>query len=177
MRAESGGAGQGRSVDRPLIASYSYSGHTHRAAQALQGLTGSDWCEIYPRQPYPMAFPELLAQVKRELKTGYRPKLLPLSHPPPRHSVIFLGPPHWWGALPPPVSPWLRPLGLSGKQILPFYSHCGGVPCDMRRDIQKLCPKAEVGEALGILDAEEDTLPELLSRWLARMGLAVALKF
>ena len=47
----------------------------------------------------------------------------------------------------------------------------------MRRDIQKLCPKAEVGEALGILDAEEDALPELLSQWLARMGLAVALKF
>lgn len=93
MRAESGGAGQGRSVDRPLIASYSYSGHTHRAAQALQGLTGSDWCEIYPRQPYPMAFPELLAQVKRELKTGYRPKLLPLSHPPPALLGHFSGRP------------------------------------------------------------------------------------
>lgn len=93
MRAESGGAGQGRSVDRPLIASYSYSGHTHRAAQALQRLTGSDWCEIYPRQPYPMAFPELLAQVKRELKTGYRPKLLPLSHPPSATRSFFWAPP------------------------------------------------------------------------------------
>ena len=107
MRAESGGAGQGRSVDRPLIASYSYSGHTHRAAQALQGLTGSDWCEIYPRQPYPMAFPELLAKVKRELKTGYRPKLLPLSHSPKRYSVIFLGAPNWCRTLPPPQATWM----------------------------------------------------------------------
>lgn len=32
---------------RLLIVSYSYSGHTHRLAEAIQHLTGGDWCEIY----------------------------------------------------------------------------------------------------------------------------------
>lgn len=50
---------------RPLIVSYSYSGNTHRIAQEIQSATGGDWCEIYPWQPYPMAFPELLRQVKK----------------------------------------------------------------------------------------------------------------
>ena len=50
---------------RFLIVSYSYSGHTHRVAEALQHLTGGDWCEIYPWQPYPAAFPELLEQVRK----------------------------------------------------------------------------------------------------------------
>ena len=59
-----------------LIVSYSYTGNTHKIAQEIQKLTGGDLCEIYPWQPYPMAFPELLAQVKREIAAGYRPRLL-----------------------------------------------------------------------------------------------------
>ena len=43
-----------------LIVSYSYSGNTHQIAKGIQEATGGDRCEIYPRQPYPMAFPELL---------------------------------------------------------------------------------------------------------------------
>ena len=56
-------------TSRPLIVSYSYSGNTHQIAQVIQRLTGGDWCEIYPWQPYPMSFPELLWQVKREIKS------------------------------------------------------------------------------------------------------------
>lgn len=160
---------------RALIVSYSYAGHTHRAAQALQELTGADWCQIHPWQPYPMAFPELLAQVKRELESGYHPRLLPLSHSPKPYGLLFVGAPNWCGTLPPPMASWLYRHDLSGKVVLPFYSHCGGAPCNFRRDIQKLCPKAEVEEALGVLDTEEN-LPELLSQWLARAGLAVTHK-
>ena len=163
-------------LNQALIVSYSYSGHTHRIAQALQAFTGADWCEIYPWQPYPMAFPELLAQVKRELKTGYRPRLLPLSHAPKPYELIFLGCPNWCGTLPPPVAAYLHQHDLSGKVILPFYSHCGGVPCDMRGDIQELCPKARVWEALSVLNQDEEKLPELFSQWLARAGLSVTHK-
>ena len=65
---------------------------------------------------------------------------------------------------------------LSGKQILPFYSHCGGVPCDLRRDIQALCPRAEVGEPLGILDEETGEAAEQIQQWLIRQGLIVSLR-
>lgn len=69
---------QGAAIgNRPLIVSYSYSGNTHRIAQAIQNLTNGDWSEIYPWQPYPMAFPELLEQVKQEIQSGYKPRLLP----------------------------------------------------------------------------------------------------
>ena len=52
-----------------LIVSYSYSGNTHRIARGIQELTGGDRYEIYPWQPYPMAFPELLNQVKKRSRT------------------------------------------------------------------------------------------------------------
>ena len=51
---------------QPLILSYSYSGNTHRIAKGIQELTGGKRWEIYPWQPYPMAFPELLKQVKKK---------------------------------------------------------------------------------------------------------------
>ena len=90
--------------DRPLIVSYSYSGNTHRIAQEIQRATGGDWCEIYPWQPYPMAFPELLKQVKREVQAHYRPRLLPVSFSPHPYSVIFVGTPNWCGTIAPPLA-------------------------------------------------------------------------
>ena len=127
-------------MKKPLIVSYSYSGHTHRMAQALCALTGGSLCEIYPWQPYPMAFPELLQQVRKEIQAGYQPRLLSGTSAPKPYSVIFAGSPNWCGHIAPPLASWLAKHDLSGKVILPFYSHCGGVPCDFVREIVRLCP-------------------------------------
>lgn len=157
--------------NHPLIVSYFYSGNTHRIAQEIQKATGGDWCEIYPWQPYPMAFPELLEQVKREVQAHYRPRLLPVSLLPHFYSVIFVGSPNWCGTLAPPLASWLYQNDLSGKIILPFYSHCGGVSGDLRGDISKLCPKADVREALSVIDDGGEELSETLYKWFAKNGL------
>lgn len=157
-------------MNRPLIVSYSYSGNTRRVAQGLQGVTGGDWREIHPWQPYPMAFPELLAQVRREVQGGCRPRLLPGAGSPKPYEVIFVGTPNWCGTIAPPLASWLAGNDLSGKVILPFYSHCGGVQGDLRRDIAGLCPKAEVGEALDVMGDGGSRLAEILTAWLNRTG-------
>ncbi len=159
-------------MNRPLIVSYSYSGNTHQIAQEIQAATGGDWCEIHPWQPYPMAFPELLKQVKREVQSGYRPQLLPGSRSPRLYHAIFVGSPNWCGTIAPPVASWLYKNNLSGKIILPFYSHCGGAAGDLRKDIAKLCPKADVREALSVIGDGGDNLMELLGEWFARTGIA-----
>lgn len=162
------------SPNSALIISYSYSGHTHQIAQALQSLTGVDWCEIYPWQPYPVEFPDLLQQVQGEVKRGYRPRLLPGARAPRPYSVIFAGTPNWCGTIAPPLASWLSRHDLSGKLILPFYSHCGGVAGDLAGDIAALCPRAAVGEALSIIGAGGEALPELLRQWLQRVGMGSA---
>ena len=158
-------------ISRPLIVSYSYSGNTHRIAHNIQKITGGDWCEIYPWQPYPMAFPELLEQVKREIQAHYRPRLLPVPHAPHDYSVIYVGTPNWCGRIAPPLASWLCTNDLSGKKILPFYSHCGGVAGDLRGEIIKLCPKADVREALGILNDGEKELAKMLRTWMIKTGI------
>lgn len=162
----------GDASDRPLIVSYSYSGSTHRIAQGIQAAIGGDWCEIHPWQPYPTAFPELIRQVKREAETRYYPRLLPVSHSPRPYSMIFVGSPNWCGTIAPPLASWLHQNDLSGKIILPFYSHCGGICGDLRQDIARLCPKADVREALGVIDDGGDSLRTLLRQWFVRTGIA-----
>ena len=159
------------SAERPLIISHSYSGSTHRIAKEISAITGGDWHEIYPWQPYPMAFPELLEQARREVETGYHPRLLPGSGDPKPYSVIFAGSPNWCGSIAPPLASWLAENDLSGKIILPFYSHCGGVSCDFRRDISRLCPRADVRGALGITENGSGDMREILRLWLTQNGL------
>ena len=157
-------------MNKPLIISYSYSGNTQRIAQEIRRMTGGDWCEIYPWQPYPMAFPELLAQVRREVQTGYHPPLLPGACDPKPYPLIFAGSPNWCGTIAPPLASWLAKNDLSGKVILPFYSHCGGVPCDPGRDIPGLCPRADVRKALGVMEGEA-LLPEAIRTWMDKNGV------
>lgn len=154
-----------------LIVSYSYTGHTHQIAQAIHTLTGGDWCEIYPWQPYPMVFPELLEQVRKEIQTGYHPRLLPGTLNSKPYSVIFVGSPNWCGNIAPPLASWLARNDLSGKIILPFYSHCGGVPCNFHREIARLCPRADVRKELGILENLGTDLLRILRNWLNQNGL------
>lgn len=157
---------------KALIVSYSYSGNTHRIAQELQSITGADWCEIYPWQPYPVEFPALLKQVQEEVKCGFRPQLLPVSRTPHAYPVIFVGSPNWCGTIAPPLASWLSRSDLSGKTILLFYSHCGGVAGDLAGDIAKICPRADVREALGVVGSGGENLRLQIRAWMEQAAIS-----
>ena len=150
-----------------LIVSYSYSGNTHKIAQAINHITGGDFCDIYPWQPYPMSFPELLKQVRKEITAKYRPRLLPLSYSPQRYDTIFVGSPNWCGTIAPPLFAWLMGNDLSGKNIFPFCSHCGGVPGNMQKDVQRICKKSDVHKCLSVINDGGEKIENLVIQYLA----------
>lgn len=76
-----------------LIVCYSYSGNTLALARAIRQRTGGGLTRVFPTQPYPTRFPELLAQVRRELKSRHYPRLLPLCEAPDGYDLIFAGTP------------------------------------------------------------------------------------
>lgn len=154
---------------RLLIVSYSYSGNTHRIAKSIQEITGGDRCEIYPWQPYPMAFPELLKQVKKEVDQGYHPILLSGAPSPASYQVIFVGSPNWCGTIAPPLSSWLYKNDFSGKILLPFYSYCGGAAADFRKDIANLCPKANVREAFQVIGDGGEQIKGRIGNWIQEL--------
>ena len=92
--------------------------------------------------------------------------LFPVDENADKYDVIFVGSPNWCGTIAPPLASWLSRHDLSGKIILPFYSHCGGVAGDLARDIAALCPKADVREALSVIGSGKDDLPTILTNWM-----------
>lgn len=155
----------------PLIVCYSYSGNTLALAQAIRQRTGGVLTQVYPCQPYPTQFAELLAQVRRELWGRHYPRLLPVSEPPEGYDVIFAGTPNWCGTVAPPLASYLRQHGgLAGKTVLPFYSHCGGEAGDLAAAIRALCPRAQVGPVFAATPGAPD-LDAALDAWLAACGV------
>lgn len=156
-----------------LIVCYSYTGNTGRIAAALQQYTGGDRADIWPRQPYPMSFEPLLAQAHREVAAHYYPPLLPISVDPTAYDVIFVGSPNWCGTIAPPLASFLVKYQMTDKLLAPFYSHCGGTAGDVKRDIETLCPTAQVKPPLAITGDGGARLDQLLPAWLRALGLPV----
>ena len=155
---------------RILIAYYTYSGSTGKLAEELQRLTGGTLTRLYPSQPYPSRFPELLEQVRREIHSHHYPRLLPVSESPARYDIVFVGTPNWCGSIAPPLAAWLRQHGgPAGEAVLPLYSHCGGEPGNIAGAVRSLCPKAQVAPVFAARP-DEDDLAAKLDAWLTACG-------
>lgn len=149
-----------------LIVCYSYSGKTRRIAEMIEQLTGGRRSHIYPRQPYPADFEQLLSQVKRENETGTFPALLPVTEKADKYDIVFVGSPNWCGTIAPPLAAWLKENDMAGKTLLPFFSHCGGEDKGMEQAVRNLCPAAKTGSSLYVLENKRENLRDLVQVWL-----------
>ena len=62
-----------------------------------------------------------------------------------KYDVIYIGFPIWWYDLPMPVWTFLEEYDLSGKTIIPFFSHNGSSNGAGSLDtISKLAPNSEI---------------------------------
>ena len=150
-----------------LIAFYSYSGNTRAAAGQIQKAVGGELFEIKPQKPYPSSHGACVAQAKKEINAGVTPPLADnkdLSG----YDVIFLGSPNWWGTMAPPVHTFIKDQNLSGKVIIPFFTHGGGGMQQCETDMRKYCEAAEAGRILKAAtypgSMTKNDLPEL-AKW------------
>lgn len=152
-----------------LVACYSQSGNTHKAACEIQKQTGGDFCEIYPWQPYPMEYERLLTQAKKEIRSGFMPHLLPITHDPNDYDIIFAGTPNWCDTIAPPLTAFLRKYKLSGKTLVPFCTHGGGGSGHIFEDIAKICSGCEVKEGI-VLSGSDPEMAVNISAWLKKIN-------
>ena len=154
-----------------LIVCYSYSGKTRRIAEMIQKQTGGRLSRIYPRQPYPADFQSLLSQVREEIRTGRKVYLLSVEEKADEYDVVFVGSPNWCGTIAPPMASWLRENDLTGKKVIPFFSHCGGEDKGMEQAVRNLCPSAEMGSGLYVLENGSEDLHDMVRTWLKQNRL------
>lgn len=116
-------------MKKALVAYFSASGVTARAAKALAEAAGADLYEIRPAVPYTSAdlnWMDKSSRSSREMQDkSSRPALTDTSAPVAAYDVIFLGFPIWWYVAPTIINTFLESYDFSGKTIVLFATSGG----------------------------------------------------
>lgn len=112
---------------RILVAYFSWSGNGQQMARWISEQTGGELFRIVPEEAYGEDFDSCADRAKEELDNEIRPKLSEHIDADimAEYDVIYIGFPVWWYDLPMPVWTFLEEYDLSGKTIIPFFSHNG----------------------------------------------------
>ena len=110
-----------------LVAYFSWSGNGQQMARWIAEETGGDLFRIIPSEPYGEDFDSCADRAKNELDNEIRPELSEHidADTMAQYDVFYIGFPVWWYDLPMPVWTFLEEYDLSGKKIIPFFSHNG----------------------------------------------------
>lgn len=110
-----------------LVAYFSWSGNGQQMARWISEETGGDLFRIVPSEPYGEDFDSCADRAKNELDNEIRPELSEHidTDTMAQYDVIYIGYPVWWYDLPMPVWTFLEEYDLSGKTVIPFFSHNG----------------------------------------------------
>ena len=148
-----------------LIAFYSHSGVTKKAAEQIHAIIGGDIHEIIELNPYPREYNTVVKQAKSEIAQNYLPKLKSDLPNLSEYDVIFIGSPNWWSTIAPPVATFLSSLDFTNKTVVPFITHGGGGLNRTVRDIKKLAQGANV------LDGFDANSTTRISAWLDSLNM------
>lgn len=112
-----------------LVAYFSASGTTAKAAKALANAAGADLYEIKPAVPYTSAdlnWRDKCSRSSVEMNDKQsRPALADTAAPVAEHDVIFLGFPIWWYTAPTIINTFLESYDFAGKTIVLFATSGG----------------------------------------------------
>lgn len=131
-----------------LVAYFSATGTTAKAAQALAEAADADLYEIKPAVAYTSA--DLNWMDKRSRSSvemndkRFRPVLADTDAPVAGHDVIFLGFPIWWYTAPTIVNSFLEAYDFTGKTIVLFATSGGSGLGRAASDLQGSAPGTKI---------------------------------
>ena len=129
---------------KTLVAYYSLTGNTEKAAKIIQKQTEADLYKIETITPYPEEYSAQVKLAKEELESGYLPPIKSLPENIKDYDIIFIGSPVWWGTMATPVRTFLSSDALAGKTVVPFVTHGGGGADNSFTDTAELCKNCHV---------------------------------
>lgn len=158
-----------------LVVYFSWSGHLQTMSHWIADETGGDIVRVVTKEPYPEDYNATADRAKKEQDDGTRPEItIELTEEElAKYDTIFLGFPVWWYDLPMPMWTFLESTDLSGKTVIPFFSHEGSSNgASSLGTIEKLAEGAEVksGDALSIRGGSVDSSEEEVREWVRNLG-------
>ncbi len=116
-------------MSKKLVAYFSASGVTAKAAKALAEAAGADLYEIKPELPYTKAdlnWNDRQSRSTIEMKApSSRPAIADKDANIAAYDIIFVGFPIWWYVAPTIINTFLESYDFSGKVIVPFATSGG----------------------------------------------------
>lgn len=154
-----------KSGKKILIAYFSHTGNTRKAANQIHELVGGDIVEIKTETPYPTNYNECADLAKREKESNARPKLSTKVENMGSYDVIFVGYPIWWYTAPMAIHTFLESYDLAGKTVIPFCTSGGSDVAESMPAIKSLCPNSTVLQGLTANNLND------VKPWLSKLGM------
>ena len=158
-------------MSRKLVAYFSASGTTAKAAKTLAEAAGADLYEIKPAVPYTRA--DLNWMDKKARSTiemndrSSRPALADKDAKIENYDVIFVGFPIWWYVAPTIINSFLEAYDFSGKTIILFATSGGSGFGQAVAGLQTSAPGAAIREGK-LLNGRQSA--ESLKSWADSVG-------
>ena len=129
-----------------LVAYFSASGVTKRAAEELARAVGGALYEIAPAQPYTAADLDWTDKKSRSTLEMNDPACRPAIAAPvedmERYDTVFVGFPIWWYVEPRIVDTFLESRDFSGRTLIPFATSGGSGISGAEKSLREHCPGA-----------------------------------
>lgn len=129
-----------------LVAYFSASGVTARAAWKLSEAIGADLYEIRPEVPYSSADLNWMDKKSRSSvemnDLSSRPAIAERLPDMEKYDVVFVGFPIWWYVAPTIINTFLESYDFSGKTIIPFATSGGSNLGRTNDRLKPSCPGA-----------------------------------
>ena len=153
-------------ANKILVAYFSASGVTAKAAAKLAKAAGADLFEIVPERVYTKA--DLNWQDKNSRSSvemndrSSRPVIISRVENIEQYDTVFVGFPIWWYREPSIIDTFMESYDFSGKTIVPFCTSGGSGLGSTSQNLQALAKGAKVieGKKLSFLTTEES-----LKKW------------
>lgn len=133
-----------------LVAYFSATGKTGKAAQRLAEAAGADLYEIKPEVPYEKKDLNWLNRKSRssvEMKDkAHRPKIVAGDIDISKYDTVYLGFPIWWYVAPTIVNSFLESYDFTGKRIILFATSGSSKFGNALAELRPSAPDAEFSE-------------------------------
>ncbi len=134
-------------MSKKLVAYFSASGTTKKAAERLAKAVGADLFEIKPAIPYSSADLNWMDKKSRSSlemnDPASRPEISGNLSNMADYSTIFIGFPIWWYVAPHIINTFVESYDFSGKTLVPFATSGGSGMGKTVDELKNLCPNAD----------------------------------
>ena len=158
-----------------LVVYFSWSGHLDSMSGWIADETGGDIIRVLAKEEYPEGYSDTASRAKKEKGNGVRPEINVelTAEQLAKYDTVFFGYPVWWYDLPMPMWTFLESVDLSGKTVIPFFSHEGSSDgANSLNTLRSLAKGADVktDNALSIRGGKVDSSEKDVREWVKELG-------